>query len=66
MLKVLPAKLSTQSKTIFGEHARHMAIIDNLQKISDMVWELPSQLQGRYARAGVDHAQSLAALFLIW
>jgi hypothetical protein len=43
-----------------------MAIIDNLQKISDMVWELPSQLQGRYARAGVDHAQSLAALFLIW
>src|SRR6266516_2921492 len=42
MLKVLPARLSTQSKTIFWWDARHMAIIDNLQKISDTVWELPA------------------------
>jgi hypothetical protein len=32
-----------------------MAIIDNLQKISDTVWELPGELQARHARAGADH-----------
>ena len=58
MLKVLPARLSTQSKTIFGGHARHMAIIENLQKISDTVWELPSSYKaGMRVPARITHSR---------
>jgi hypothetical protein len=34
-----------------------MAIIDNLQKISDTILGITGELQGRYARAGTDHHQ---------